>query len=63
MAFAWYSIPTMALEVILDVTPLHILIESEAIAVLSRLKGDTQIVKDSTSYPHQNRLHYTGLYI
>ncbi len=46
---AWHSAPTAALEVILDLTPLHILIEAETLSVMSRLarNPDTRIKNTS----------------
>lgn len=40
---AWHSSPTAALETILYLTPLHILVETEAISTFSRLRKDARI--------------------
>lgn len=45
---AWHSAPTAALEAILNLTPLHILVETEALSVLNRLKRNSDIqIKDA----------------
>lgn len=40
---AWHSAPTVALEALLDLTPLHILIETNALSVMCRLSSNPDV--------------------
>ncbi len=44
---AWHSAPTVAIEALLDLTPLHILVEANSLSVLSRLTREpSSIIED-----------------
>lgn len=70
---AWRSTPTVALDLMLNATPLHIFIETEAVIVMSRLSRNHYILSSNQNsvqiLPHgcererYTRAHNLRLYV